>query len=491
MKVIINTTLFALALFVSQAGLAANVKLRDARVWVAPDHTRVIFEASRSPGRFRMFTLANPPRVVLDIRSARLAARVKRKLKRKGVIARIRTGRRGRRTLRIVFDLTEKIKLDTFVLKPNRRYGHRLVIDLLRLNVTKPARRISKRMASKRVRNKRDLAVARKVKKSKRRTIKQEVRKSRRAKRHQRNVRRRAIRRKKVRKLPVRDIIVAIDPGHGGDDPGAIGRHGTREKDVVLRMAKRLAYLIRRQPGMQAVLIRNGDYYVDLERRKHIARKIKADLFISLHANSARRRSARGISVYTLSRRGASTEAARWLASRENRADLVGGARMANRLKRNNNLARVLLDLSQASTLQASKDIARYVLGEMRKVGRVHRRGLERAGFVVLKSPDIPSILIETGFISNPREERKLGNRRYQRRLAYSIMRGIMSYFRYNAPPNTRFARSRHVISNGETLADIAQRYRVPVRRLRTYNQLKTDNLRVGSIIHIPLRSGS
>jgi N-acetylmuramoyl-L-alanine amidase len=280
-----------------------------------------------------------------------------------------------------------------------------------------------------------------------------------------------------------RQAIVAIDAGHGGKDPGAIGRSGTREKKVVLAIAKRLASLIDRELAMEAVLIRNGDQYLSLRERIAKARKNRADLFVSLHADAFRHARARGASVYVLSERGASSEAARWLASRENAADLVGGVSLGDK---DEQLARVLLDLSQTATLQASHDLGQDILQSLQQTTRLHSSRLEQAGFVVLKAPDIPSVLVETGFISNPEEERKLRNQAHQTTIAKALLAGVRSYFLRNPPPGSMWAERQHMIKPGDTLSGIAQHYAVSTNQLRALNELATDLLRAGQVLRIP-----
>ena len=280
-----------------------------------------------------------------------------------------------------------------------------------------------------------------------------------------------------------RDVIIAIDAGHGGEDPGAIGPGGTYEKDVVLQISKTLARAINRERGMRAVLIREGDYYMSLRKRILSARRHKADLFLSIHADAFPNRKVQGASVYTLSRRGASSEAARWLAERENAADLVGGVSLDDK---DDVLASVLLDLSQTASLEASIDVADRVLKGLQRVGKVHKKSVQSAGFAVLKSPDIPSILIETAFISNPSEEKKLLSHKHRGKLAGAIVAGLRGYFRDFAPPGALLAARRHTIARGETLSAIAKRYRVSPSALKAYNALRGDRIQAGQTISIP-----
>jgi N-acetylmuramoyl-L-alanine amidase len=237
-----------------------------------------------------------------------------------------------------------------------------------------------------------------------------------------------------------KNIVVAIDAGHGGNDSGAQGPSGTQEKKVVFAIAKKLALMINSQVGMRAVLVRKGDYYIGLRRRMEIAREAKADLFVSIHADAINDASVKGASVYTLSNTGASSEAARWLADNENAADLVGGVRLDNK---DDVLASVLLDLSQSATKEASKSVASKILKHFNAMGKLHKNEVQKANFMVLKSPDIPSILVETAFISNPSEENELRSAVHQEKMAEAVFKGITSYFKEYAPAGTRIASLR------------------------------------------------
>jgi N-acetylmuramoyl-L-alanine amidase len=281
-------------------------------------------------------------------------------------------------------------------------------------------------------------------------------------------------------------VIIAIDAGHGGDDPGASGRRGTREKHVVLAIARQLERLIKKEPGMRPVMIRNGDYYLGLRKRMQKARAMQADLFISIHADAFRNGRASGSSVYVLSQNGATSEAAQWLAKSENSSDLIGGVSLDDK---DDLLRSVLLDLSQNATIAASLDVGSSVLKELGGVGKLHKKRVEQAGFAVLKSPDIPSILVETGYISNKREERNLRDKGYQRKLAVAMLKGVRRYFSQNAPPGTRLAMAdqKHVIRRGETLSGIAQQYSVTQLALRSINSLRNSRLKIGQVLRIPV----
>lgn len=447
----ITAILLLICSFSLQAG---QTSVNSLRLWSAPDHTRLVFDVSAAV-KHRIFVLSNPDRLVIDFSDAKLNTSLTGFSAKDRFVKNVRSGARGGNDLRIVLDLKTKINPKMFPLAPNREYGHRLVLDLFE---TGPATLSPPNVAQVKATPPKKAVVKSKPKK----------------------------------KLPARDVVIAIDAGHGGEDPGAIGRSGTREKDVVLSIARKLAAKIGRERGMRAVLIRKGDYYLGLRKRSALARKHKADLFISIHADAFRDRRARGSSVFTLSNKGASSEAARWLAERENSADLIGGVELKDK---DNVLASVLLDLSQTGTRQASHDVADKVIRKMRLVGKVHKGSVQKAGFAVLKSPDVPSILVETAFISNPSEERKLRSRSHQDKLAKTLLSGIKDYFYTNPPPGTLLAQRlrpetvasrKHVIHRGDTLAMIAKQYQVSVHGLRDANHLSGDRIRVGQVLQIP-----
>ncbi|MCC6706460.1 MAG: N-acetylmuramoyl-L-alanine amidase [Gammaproteobacteria bacterium] len=291
-----------------------------------------------------------------------------------------------------------------------------------------------------------------------------------------------------------RELVVAVDAGHGGQDVGAIGPSGTYEKDIVLAVARELARLIDRQPGMRAVLTRDGDYFLPLRTRMERARAKRADLFVSVHADAVQDRRVQGSSVYVLSQRGASSEAAKWLAANENAADLVGGVSLDDKDRM---LKTVLLDLSQTASLDASIDLGNSVLRGLRGVGRVHHARVQSAGFMVLKSPDIPSILVETAFISNPVEEKRLRSESYRQKLARAIFNGVVSFNATRSRPAPRAVERvmadagsadtrRHRVSPGETLSTIADRYDVSVNTLKQANDMDSEMVRAGSLLRIP-----
>ncbi|WP_324314272.1 N-acetylmuramoyl-L-alanine amidase [Povalibacter sp.] len=389
--------------FASFAVAASDVTVKDIRLWAGPDSTRVVFDLS-GPARYSFLTLQNPERVVVDIQSARLENANLAMPEGMGFAKQLRAGVQGA-DLRLVVDLTGPAAPKVFTVDPQGGLGHRLVLDLM------PGSGAAANAAVPVVAKSAPLAPV---------VTTPTVIKS--------------------ASTSGRDIVVAIDAGHGGKDPGSLGGSGTREKDITLAIARRLKERIDREPGMRAILTRDGDYYLAHRLRIKRARDQQADMFVSIHADSYTDRSVVGSSVYTLSARGASDEAARWLAERENASDLIGGVTLEDK---SDVLASVLLDLSQGASMSASLVAADNVMNELDRMGNVTRRGVKQAGFLVLKSPDIPSMLVETAFISNPREESRLKDARHQQRLAEAIHAGVRAYFYDNPPPGTHFAQQR------------------------------------------------
>jgi N-acetylmuramoyl-L-alanine amidase len=361
---------------------AYAVEVSAIRLWAGPDNTRVVLDLSGS-ALHSLQILKNPDRVVLDVAGARLASSARTAPAGTGLVKEVRMGRRPSGELRIVFDMMRPIQAKSFLTAPNNRYGYRLVIDLGQSQGVETPVKVE----------------------------------------HARP--------------DARDLVIAVDAGHGGEDPGAIGKNGTREKDVVLAIARELALKINAEPGMKAVLTRNGDYFVPLRDRMRRARAQQADLFVSIHADSIRDRRVDGSSVYILSQRGATDEASRWLAERENASDLIGGVSLDDK---DDVLASVLLDLSQSASLSASQVAAERVLRELNRVGEVRKPLVQQARFMVLKSPDIPSMLVETAYISNPQEELRLRSAPHQAKLAAAIHQGVHDYFYANPPPGSRVA---------------------------------------------------
>lgn len=434
MQRILLTSVFLAALLTAST-VRAEVAVRDVRLWEGPDSTRVVLDLSQPAGH-RLFTLDNPSRVVVDVKPASIDLSGVRLPGGVGLVRSVRGANRPGGEVRIVLDLAGDAAPRSFLVRPEGRYGHRLIIELeaRRARAQQPVIRADEGS---------------------------------------------------------RDLVIAVDAGHGGEDPGAIGRKGTYEKDIALQIARRLAQEIDREPGMRAVLTRDGDYFLSLQQRVAIARKHRADLFVSVHADAFKNPNARGSSVYVLSPKGATDEAARWLAARENAADLVGGVSLDDK---DDMLASVLLDLSQNASIGASLEVGEFVLNRLGGVNRLHKSTVQQAGFVVLKAPDIPSILVETAFISNAEEEQRLRDGRYQAQLAQALMGGVREYFYVNPPPGTWVAQNRGrggaprevVIARGDTLSGIASRYNVSVPVLRRHNGLKNDNIRIGQVLTIP-----
>ena len=431
---------FMCAAGLSVFGLAApSVQAADVeavRLWRAPDHTRVVLDLSDA-AEFSSLSLANPDRFVVDLIDSRIDASL-RDLPLEGTpIKQVRSGIRKGSDLRLVFDLDSAVRTSLFSLTPSESIGHRIVIDLFdEVTVAEPSPVLSVESLEGR-----------------------------------------------------RDIVIAIDPGHGGEDPGASGPGGLREKTVVLQIARRLESQLAKVPGFQPVLVRTGDYYVSLKNRRDKARALEADLFVSIHADAFKEKSAHGASVYILSKRGATSTTAQYLADTENAADLVGGVELGGM---DPMLAGVLTDLSMSGTLDTSLSLGTLVLEQIGGVARLHKKRVEQAGFAVLKSPDVPSLLIETGFISNPGEAERLATPAYQDKMARAIRRGIQSWFARQPPPGTLLAWQREqggrevTIASGDTLSEIADRFGVSVASIKSNNGLTRDVIYIGQTLVIP-----
>ncbi|MEO0580031.1 MAG: N-acetylmuramoyl-L-alanine amidase, partial [Pseudomonadota bacterium] len=407
------------------------------RIWTEDGNTRVVVDLAARMD-YRIFPLRSPDRLVIDFPRADLGVEAGDLGLVSGVVKGVRTGRRDGNDVRVVLDLVAPIRPRTSFAGPVDGRGERLVIDL----------------------NPSATAVATAA------TTPRDA---------------------------LRDLVIAIDPGHGGRDPGAIGPRKTLEKDVVLAIGKVLAERVNAAPGMRALLIRQDDQLIDHADRMERARANGADLFVSIHADAFHDVRARGSSVYALSLTGATSEAARRLADAHNGGALVGGVTLADKEA---DLQYLLITLSQNAAISASVKAGQAVLKELATVGRVHKSRVQQANFAVLRSPDVPSILVETAFISNPNEERKLRDHDHQRRLADAVLRGIQNYFAANPPPGTRYAsmakeqRARgpiqHVVTRGDTLSEVAERYNVRLAALRAANSLKGDTVRIGQVLTIP-----
>ena len=428
--------------------IAGTVK--DIRIWQSPDKTRLVLDLSSSV-KHTLFTLDNPGRLVVDLDDTAFKANVSKLSLKDTPVSNIRWGTRNKSDTRVVLDLRTVVRANSFLLRPNATYGHRLVIDLF-------------------------------DQKPKKQPVKQP----------------------KPASPKGRDVIIAIDAGHGGEDPGAIGHRGVKEKHVTMSIARQLAQKINREPGFKAVLVRTGDYYIGLRRRTQLAREAKADLFVSIHADAFKNKKARGASIFVLSNRGATSETARWLAQRENNSDLIGGEGGLSLDDKDDVLAEVLLDLSMTSTLSASMELGDEVLKNIGRFNRLHKKRVEQAAFVVLKSPDIPSMLVEAGFITNPGEAKKLNTRSHQNKMADAIYSAVRNYFRDRPPPDSWLAWAkgrrlagksvgaapgmrRYVVKAGDTLSAIALRYNIPTAKLAKVNNIKlSDPIRTGQKLMIP-----
>lgn len=407
--------------------------------------TRLVLDMSNSV-KYTTFSLNNPARLVIDLEHSKQANNIIIPSLANTPIHSIRTADWNNNTLRIVLDLKHTITYKSQILNPDKGYPYRLVLD-----ISEPFKKQANSTTTtqpKLTKIERENPVP---------TI------------------------KRIPPSPKRDIIIAIDPGHGGQDPGALGKLGGQEKDIVLAIAKRLAKLVNKEPGMRAYMTRDRDVFIRLRQRIKKAHDHGADMFISIHADSFHNTRAKGASVYVLSERGASSEAAQLLADKENAADLAGGISLEDK---DDLLASVLLDLSQTASLEASLEVGKTVLSGLKRVGYVHKKHVESAAFVVLKSPDIPSILVETAFISNPNEERKLKSTSHQNKLARAMLTGINSYFKRN--PIARRTSQQHIVASGDTLSIIARRYQVSMAALKSTNRLTSSTLKIGEILKIP-----
>jgi N-acetylmuramoyl-L-alanine amidase len=486
-------------------GFANAVQLQDLKLLAMDGQTQAELSLSEKSS-YKVFTLSNPERLVLDLPATAASSSFKLPGA-NGVISRVRTGQPTPGTLRVVFDLSESVQSKSRI--EGSGSTTRLVIELISPNAkpqqtvvastkTAPIKVTDSKVADIKAAMKDVLTLEPKVE------VKPAVIETKEI--QQADIK---IENKSTSRLPAtktvqsvlgnshRDLIIAIDAGHGGKDPGASGPSGIKEKNITLATARELAKQINAEPGMKAFLVRDDDSFVVLQDRYMRARKAQADLFISIHADAALNGSANGSSVFVLSLKGASSQAARWLADKENAADLVGGVSLDAKDK---NLAAVLLDLSQSATMRVSEDVADEVLGSLKDLGKAHKPNVEHANFVVLRSPDVPSMLIETGFITNPNEEKKLSDPAHRERLASAVVSGVREYFSEQSPPGTWFAAQQernddntrglqYVVSRGETLSQIATRHGVPMGTILLANNKRNDDVRVGERLIIPLAS--
>ena len=424
---------------------ADEVTIEEIRLWSDPEKTRFVFDLSGPPD-YKAFAVPNPERYVVDIKNSDFEKNLKLPTLRESPVSKIRKARKDNNTgVRIVFDLNTKVSPKNFVLSPFNQYGNRLVVDLYK----------SQSRGAKEIK-----AVAKETSNN------------------------------------LRDAIIAIDAGHGGEDPGAIGPRNELEKNVVLSIAKKLAKFVDEEPGFRSQLIRKGDYYVGLRKRIEIARENKADILLSLHADAFKTANVSGASVFAISDRGSTSEEARWLAENQNQTDLIGG--MGEYVKidtKSEPLVRnVLLDLAFGYSQRESLEMGAQVLKELKTVTRLHKEKVEQAGFMVLKAPEVPSILVEVGFISNPKEAYNLSDARHQTKIAKSIFRGVKNYI-YDRPPDGSYVAwlkegprdlRVHVIERGDTLSELSLRYSVSLEAIKKFNSVRGDTIKIGQKLKIP-----
>lgn len=447
-------------------------QLEGVRIWAAPESTRVVFDLSEAPN-YTYFSIEGPNRLVVDLKKTSTKLTLKNIDNNSKLVKGVRISQSPTKgDLRLVIDLVKPLNANLFSLPVTAPYGNRLVVDLEDKTATLAP----------------PVASSTPVKKS----VTQSMQSS-------------------------RDIVIAIDAGHGGDDPGSIGPSGLYEKKVVFEISRRLASKINDTPGMRAVMIRSGDYFVNLNKRSELARNSKADLLISIHADAFTSPNPRGASVWVLSMRRANSEIGRWLEQKEKHSELLGGAgEIIQNTDNEQYLAMTLLDMSMNSSMAIGHAVAGDILKDLGAVTTLHKSRPESASFAVLKSPDIPSILVETGFISNPKEERLLSSHQHQESIATAIYKGVSRYFHSNPPADTLIAKQngarsssisstksastgissrpsvrssgtvKHKVSRGESLSAIAQRYQVPMSSIKRANGMKTDVVQLGQTLVIP-----
>ena len=435
----LRLTTCALLLLLSSAAMAGST-VENVRIWSENNKTRVVLDLSQSV-QHSIFTLRGPDRLVIDLKDSRLAKTLTSMPTGTGAVRSIRSAIRADGQLRVVLDLNTPVRSRTFTAGPNATYGDRLVIDLQRAGSLAPVKTASEGYR------------------------------------------------------PGRDIVIAVDAGHGGHDPGSSGRR-SKEKDIVLSVSKELAKRINAEPGMRAVLIRDRDVFINLKDRVKIAQRHDADLFISIHADGFRDTRANGASVFALNLDRADRVARETLSRRDKETVKVGDVVLNDK---DPVLASVLYDLSQNAAMSASNDVGTRVSRQLSRVAKMHSHKVREKSLAVLTSAEVPSILVETGFITNPGEEKKLRDRAYQGRLANAILAGVRDYFYTNPPPDTQIAMDlkrqpakqvRYVVARGDTVSEIAQRYNVRAADIRRANKLSSDKIRVGQTLSIPIFAG-
>jgi N-acetylmuramoyl-L-alanine amidase len=434
----LNVILTSFLLMAFTTASFANNTIEGLRIWPSPNTTRLVFDLADTP-TYTYFTLKNPQRLVIDIENTPRNFDFKKVANESKLVKKVRySTAKNPQSVRVVIDLNKKLKKNIFALPPTAPYGNRLVIDL----------------------NDSDSAAQKIVLNSKSTTD--------------------------------RDIVIVIDAGHGGEDPGSIGPSGSYEKDVTLGIAKRLESLIGKEKGMKAVMTRAGDYYISPNKRPQLARKHKADMFVSIHADAFTTPVPRGASVWVLSMKRANTELGRWLENTERHSELLGGAAEIIQDTANERyLAQTFLDMSMDHSLTTSYDVSRDMLKHLKNVTSLHKEKPQGASFAVLTSPDIPSILVEMGFISNPQEEKNLNWSKYRQKMAQSLFNGLKQHFKGSPPDGSLWAKWKqenrtHRVRSGESLSLLAQRYNVQISTLKKANNLNTDVVRIGQVLTIP-----
>lgn len=467
------------------AQVAQSATVNGVRVWRAPDHTRIVLDLD-APVQHSLTLAGNPDRIILDVPNSKLLGDLSKLPLADTPVLVIRSYVHNKTDLRLVLDLKAKVAPNSFSLKANAGMHDRLVIDLYdevaspAVTATLPAApapaATNKPVTTQPVAKPAPSTAAPSTTATAQPVMKADL-------------------------SGKRFIVIAVDAGHGGEDPGAMGPNRLREKEVTLSIAKELVAAINAQPGFTGKLTRTGDYFIPLKKRRDLARNMKADLFVSIHADAFTKASARGASVFALSQNGATSETARFLAQRENESDLIGGVGDISLGDKDQVLAGVLVDLSMTATLNSSLQVGHHVLNSMGGIAHLHKRHVEQAGFLVLKSPDVPSILVETGFISNPQEARKLATPAYRKQMAQSVFKGIKQHF-YQHPPSGTYVAAQlesgalkdferqHTVAAGDSLSAIAARYGVSMQRLMQYNNLRSTTVKLGQTLKIPT-SGS
>jgi len=459
------------------AQVAQSATVNGVRVWRAPDHTRIVLDLD-APVQHSLTLAGNPDRIILDVSNSKLMGDLAKLPLADTPVMVIRSYVHNKTDLRLVLDLKAKVAPNSFLLKANAGMHDRLVIDLYDEVVPAAAATTATATpapANKPVTTPQDKPGAKPTAPAP--AASQPV--------------------AAVDLQGKRTIVIAVDAGHGGEDPGAMGPNRLREKEVTLAIAKELVAAINAQPGFVGKLTRTGDYFIPLKKRRDLARNMKADLFVSIHADAFTKASARGASVFALSQNGATSETARFLAQRENESDLIGGVGDISLDGKDQVLAGVLVDLSMTATLNSSLQVGNHVLNSMGSFAHLHKRHVEQAGFMVLKSPDVPSILVETGFISNPDESRKLATVAYRKQMASSVFKGIRQYFYQHPPVGTYVAAQvesgmakdferQHTVVAGDSLSGIATRYGVSTQRLMQHNKMSNSTVKLGQTLKIP-----